>query len=86
MLSYLSSGFLSAQDCETPDISQVEYEAIPWYGDENSYTELDRLYDSLVNIYGSTGTNTRSVEEGLLLRVPIKFWMYRNGPGIDGGG
>ena len=75
---------LSAQFCNTPNPTESDYKAIPWYGDESNYTALDRKYDSLITIYGSS-TTLRSYEEGMLLRVPLKFWIYQSGPGIPGG-
>lgn len=83
MLSCLSSSIYS-QDCLTPDATTSDFESIPWYGDESSYTTLERMYDSLINIYG-TNTTLRGYEDRMLLRVPLKFWLYRNGPGIPGG-
>ena len=79
-----SKNELTAQFCNTPNPTESDYKAIPWYGDESNYTSLDRMYDSLISIYDSS-TTLRSYEEGMLLRVPLKFWIYQSGPGIPGG-
>ena len=77
LIVFMSSSLkneLSAQFCNTPNPTESDYKAIPWYGDESNYTALDRKYDSLITIYGSS-TTLRSYEEGMLLRVPLKFWI-----------
>ncbi|MEQ8238729.1 MAG: hypothetical protein RIA69_05925 [Cyclobacteriaceae bacterium] len=40
-----------SQDCYTADPDTTAYKQIPWYGDESNYTVLERMYDSLINIY-----------------------------------
>ena len=77
LIVFMSSSLkneLSAQFCNTPNPTESDYKAIPWYGDESNYTSLDRMYDSLISIYDSS-TTLRSYEEGMLLRVPLKFWI-----------
>ncbi|MBX2964846.1 MAG: hypothetical protein KF845_01785 [Cyclobacteriaceae bacterium] len=41
--------FAQNNECGTPDISEEEYMALPWYGDEDD-TFLTNFYDSLNKI------------------------------------
>lgn len=76
-----------AQDCHTPSPDTTDYKQIPWYGDESNYTVLDRMYDSLYNLYApSGGPQYRGYEEGIILRVPLKFWIYQEALGVAGVG
>jgi hypothetical protein len=62
--------------CGTPDLSETEYQALPWFG-KPEY--LDRVYDSLNTIYGSANVRGEDDIERPWLRVPVQFWMYRGG-------
>ena len=73
-----------SQDCGTEAPSEAYYTSIPWYGDESEYTMLDKKYDSLMALYSPSSSNLRTVDD-VTLRIPLKFWMYRIGPGNPGG-
>jgi hypothetical protein len=78
-------------DCVTKDVTltnepealtEAQYKALPWYGNENYLTQF---YDSLYLANTSTPTNVRVETENVWLRVPIKFWVYRQNPTTAGG-
>ncbi|MEQ8237960.1 MAG: hypothetical protein RIA69_02045 [Cyclobacteriaceae bacterium] len=76
-----------AQDCYHPDPTDSAYQAVPWYGDESNYTVLDRMYDSLYNLYGpSAEPLLRGYEDDVILRIPLKFWIYQEAFGVAGAG
>ena len=48
---------------------------------------LDRMYDSLYNLYApSGGSQFRAYEEDIILRIPLKFWIYQEALGVAGTG
>jgi hypothetical protein len=73
----LFSQNIQARQCETPDVSEAEYQAIPWYGNPDFLTNF---YDSLENAFNSSSTNSRVAPTGVetpWYRIPVKFWVYQ---------
>ncbi|MBX2964848.1 MAG: zinc-dependent metalloprotease [Cyclobacteriaceae bacterium] len=69
-------------ECGTPDISENEYMALPWYGDEDD-TFLNNFYDSLENAMGNPAA--RGVVQDVWWRIPVQFWIYRVNANTPGG-
>jgi len=43
------------------------------------------MYDSLYNLYApSGGSQFRAYEEDIILRIPLKFWIYQEALGVEG--
>ncbi|EMR04244.1 T9SS type A sorting domain-containing protein [Cesiribacter andamanensis] len=80
---YSQISIAQTEECTTPDVSEQEYESIPWYGNPGY---LDNMYDSLYAIYEGS-PNTRILESDVRepwLRVPIQFWMHVDDNGNPG--
>jgi hypothetical protein len=68
---------IEARQCKTPDVSEAEYLAIPWYGNPDFLTNF---YDSLENAFNSSNANSRVAPTGVetpWYRIPVKFWVYQ---------
>lgn len=66
---------IKAQDnCATPDPTEAELQALPWYGNPNY---LDDYIDSIKNAYAGNGTTIYQVEDRVRHRIPIHFWIFR---------
>ena len=83
---------LLAQDCDMPDHfepdstwapQEADFMAMPWY-DNPAY--LPAFYDSLINALDGSNPATRIGPYGLtpLLRIPVRFWVYRDDNGLGG--
>jgi hypothetical protein len=70
-------------ECGTPDISEEEYTALPWYGDEDDVF-LNTFYDSLESAMG-THPLARGIVQNVWFRIPIHFWIYQISPTNAGG-
>jgi hypothetical protein len=62
-------------ECGTPDISEEEFMALPWYGDEDD-SFLNNFYDSLEAAMGSNPA-ARGIVQDVWWRIPIHFWIYQ---------
>lgn len=69
--------------CETPDLTESELMALPWYGSD---TFLSDYNDSLEAAFNTPAMARVAGDiESPMLRIPIQFWLYQAGPGNPGG-
>ncbi len=68
--------------CETPDLTEQELMALPWYGNE---TFLPNYNDSLEQAHGAAATARMADVESPWLRIPLQFWVYQIANGNPGG-
>jgi len=82
---FLSSKHYSQSliDCSTPERDEADFEALPWFGNNNY---LFNLLDS----FGYNGPQPKIAQPGpfdvvpATFRIPIKFWVYRDDNGNGG--
>jgi hypothetical protein len=60
--------------CETPDPTESELMAMPWYGNENFLLNFN---DSLNAIYSNAGGRAAGGVADAWLRIPVRFWVYQ---------
>jgi hypothetical protein len=68
-------GITTDEECASIPLTEQEFMALPWYGNEEY---LDTFYDSLQIGQGNPTARIDADIEDVWLRVPIKFWVYRD--------
>ncbi len=69
-------------ECETPDLTEQELMALPWYGNE---TFLTHYNDSLEQAHNAPAFARAPDVESPWLSIPLQFWVYQIANGNPGG-
>lgn len=86
VITYTDNPSLISEGCGTTELTEEESMALPWYGND---AFLNNFYDSLVNALDGDPTLTRTTNQHIndsWLRIPLKFWIYRESVTVRGGG